>query len=102
MPERHTPAGFGQHAREARLIDGGDQLCHTTTHDDRQIRHDKVHAEQGSGPQHRAHRPGNKAKAVGYGRRQGARRGAVRQLGRPAPVIVTLELRVSAATSSVM
>ena len=102
MPERHAAAGLGQHARGARLVEGADQVGHATTKNDRQIRHDKVHAEQGSGPQHPAHRPGHKAKAVRYGRRQGARGGAVRQLGVPAPVMVTLELRVSAATSSVM
>ena len=81
MPEPQAVAGFGQHAGGACLVHGRDQVRHTAAQHDRQVRHREIHTEQGRRPQHLTHRAGDKAEAVRDGRRQGARRGAVGQLG---------------------
>ena len=65
MPEPEGVAGLGQHARGAGVVDGRDQVCHAAAQHDRQVRHGKVHAQQGRRPQYLTHRPGNKAQAVG-------------------------------------
>ena len=81
MPEPQAIAGFGEYAGGPGLINGRDQARHTAPQHDREVRHREVHSEQGCRPQHLMHRPGNKAQAVRDGRRQGARRSGVRQLG---------------------
>jgi len=81
MPEPQAVAGLGQHAHGTCLVDRRDQVRHATPKHDRQIRDREIRAEQGRRPQHLTHRPGHKAQAVRYGRRQGAWRGTARELG---------------------
>ena len=81
MPESEAIAGFGQHAGGTRLVNRRDQVRHAAAQHDRQIRNRELHAQQGRRPQHLARRPGHEAKAVRYGRRQGAWRGTAGQLG---------------------
>ena len=83
MPESEAIAGLRQHADGTRLVHGRDQVRHPAAKHRGQIRDREVHAEQGRGPQHLAHRPGHEVEAVRDGRRQGARRGTARQLGGP-------------------
>ena len=81
MPEPETIAGLGQHAGGAGPLNGRDQVGHAATQDGRQVRDGKIHAQQRGRPQYLTHRPGNEAKAVRDGRRQGARDGTAGQLG---------------------
>ncbi len=80
MPEPETVARLSQHADGACLVNGRDQVRHAATEHGRQVRHGEIHAEQCRGPQYLAYRPGNEAKTVRYGRRQGTGCGTARQL----------------------
>ena len=82
MPEPEAAAGLGQHADGTRLVHRRDQVRHAAAQYDRQIGDREIHPEQGRGPQHLAHRPGDEAEAVRDRRGQRAGRGAARQLGR--------------------
>ena len=72
VPEAKAVTRFGEHARDARLVDSREQVRQAAAEHDRQVGDLEVHAEQRRSPQHVAHRAGDETKAVRDHRGQGA------------------------------